>query len=73
MASEIDRQIEQRANIARAEGQWVKIELTLPSITVHRGEDDEFHFQEWAAEELLAEVPLYVNDEDYILAIAQEW
>ncbi|PPD55478.1 MAG: hypothetical protein CTY12_00450 [Methylotenera sp.] len=64
---------EQIANIARAEGQRIEIERTLPAVTIYHNEDTVYHFQEWAAEEVLAEVPLDENDEDYLLAISQGW
>lgn len=70
---ELVTQITRIADAAREEGQYVEINDVLPTVLIYRGEDDEFFFQEHEAVDLLQTVPDYVNVEDYLLYIAQEW
>lgn len=67
------KQIEEVAKEARYEGQSIDIDPVLPSVTIRRGEDDWYHFQEWQANDLLATVPPNVDAEDYLLYTAQSW
>jgi hypothetical protein len=62
-------QIRLVAAMARKEGQYVKIDNVLPSIDIN----DTYHFQEHAAEELLADVPEEVTAEDWLLWHSQGW
>lgn len=69
----LNKQLKKRADAARAAGQHVDINETLPCVLVYRGEDDEFFLQGEAAEELLESVPDWADSEDYLLATAQDW
>ena len=62
-------QIQSVAAAARAEGQYVTIDHVLPSIDIN----DEYHFQEHAATELLNDVPAEVSAEDWLLWQVQSW
>ena len=70
---EVVKMIEKTANAARKSCQYVIIDSVLPTVYVYRGEDDDFHFQEHEANDLLSQVPDYADPEDYILYIAQGW
>ena len=68
----IKRDIEKTAKAARRAGDKVEINYGLPYVSVKVGHD-EYFFQEHEASDLLDEVPDNVNDEDYILWVAQGW
>lgn len=63
--------------IARAEreaGSTVEIHEALPYVSIKLGESGaEYFFQDEEASRLLDEVPDWINDEDWILAMAQGW
>lgn len=70
--------VENTAQIAKESGQYVEINSRLPTVLVHRGEDDEFFFQGDEAQTLLDEIEetlaeVEVSDEDFILYQAQGW
>lgn len=62
-------QIQSTANAARAEGQFVSIEYSLPYININNN----YSFQEWAATKLLDDVPEEVTAEDWLLWHVQSW
>lgn len=75
---ELRGQIEGRALEARRSGQYIDIDWGLPSVTIHRGADDEFHYQEHEASELFDRYRDTVemtgaSMKDVLLASAQEW
>lgn len=71
--SSLVRQYEKRAKSERAAGGVCKINSRLPSVAVELSDGSEYFFQGEEAEELLAEVPDNITQEDYILATAQNW
>jgi len=66
---------EQRAEAARAEGWTVEINQGLPYVAIDNPEypDDGWFFQGDEADDLLKEVPDWMNEEDYILAQTMNW
>ena len=71
-------QIEETAKYCRAEGQYVKINHSLPWVEVYRGEGDPidtYFFQGEEASDLIDECSKLdcVSEEDYILWLAQGW
>lgn len=75
---EFINQIESTAKYARLAGHAVSINRSLELIVVYLGLDDydhpiEYVFRHSEMDDLLNEVPEYVNEEDYILWSAQGW
>ena len=75
---ELIRQIEETAAYCRNEGQYVKINHSMPWVDVYHGlgswlEPIQYFFQGEEASNLLDECPDYVNEEDYILWTSQGW
>ena len=70
---ELIKQIEDTAEYCRKEGQYVKINSSMPWVDVYHGEDSNYFFQGEEASDLLDECPDYVNEEDYILWVSQGW
>lgn len=64
---------EMRAASERAAGGSVEIDYRLPTVAVELSDGSEFFFQESEASDLLDEVPDNIDEEDYILAVAQGW
>lgn len=73
LPSHMVKDYEMRANAERAAGGSVEIDYRLPSVAVELSDGSEFFFQEHEASDLLDEVPENINEEDYILAVAQGW
>ena len=71
---ELIAQIERIAKYCRWDGQYVKINRSLPWVEVNRG-DDTYFFQGEEASDLLEECDAMpeVAEEDYILWSAQGW
>jgi len=67
------KQYKDRAKAERKAGGYCKINNRLPSVAVKLSDGSEYFFQEWEAEDLLDEVPPNIDEEDYILAQAQNW
>ena len=70
---QIAADIKRRAQAARKAGGSIKIDRRLPWIAVVNPDGSEYFFQEHEADELLKGIPDYVNEEDFILAMAQGW
>ncbi len=66
-------QLEQRAEAEREGGGTIEIDPVLPSVSIRMSSGEEYFFQEWEADELLAKVPENIDPSDYLLAIAQNW
>lgn len=64
---------EKRADAERRAGGSIRIDKSLPSISVTMSDGGTFFFQEHEATKLLDEVPDNIRAEDYILAVAQGW
>ena len=64
-----------RAEAARAAGFSIEINSMLPSIAITDANDPNggWFFQEHEADQLLSEVPDWINAEDYILAQTMNW
>jgi len=76
--AELKQQIIKTADAAKAAGQWVEINDMLPTLTIYRGPDDEYFYQEWEALEVVNEYEeladrLVLDVEDVILWAAQGW
>jgi len=72
---QMQQQIEARAEAARAAGQSIEINRSLPTVCIQCDADNEYFFQEWEATELLddadkAAVQFNVSVEDVLLAAA---
>lgn len=75
---ELIKQIEDTARHCRSIGMFVGINRSLPWVDVNLGKDEHnedvsYFFQGDEASDLLDEVPDWINEEDYILWIAQGW
>jgi len=69
---ELLQQYTERANAERESGSTVEIsEMPYVAVTLSCGQ--EYFFQSDEADDLLNEVPEWINAEDYILATAQNW
>ena len=66
-------QYEDRADAEREAGTTIEINSGLPYVAIEFTNGDEYFFQDEEADELLDEVPDNINEEDYILAISQNW
>ena len=71
--NELIEQYEERARNEREVGAEIEIDTGLPYISIKMSDDSEYAFQEHEAENLLNDVPDWINAEDYLLAIAQNW
>jgi hypothetical protein len=76
--SELIEQIEYTAKHCRSIGMSVEINWSLPYVAVNlgqneHGDDIEYFFQGEEADNLLEEVPDWINEDDYILWSAQGW
>ena len=69
---ELAEQIRQTAEAAIKSGQEVHINSSMPYVAVNT-KLEEFFFQGQEAAELLDSVPDNVNEEDFILFLAQGW
>ena len=74
----MSRNIHRTIEAAKASGQYVQIDQTLPSVFIYRGPDDEFFYQEHEAERVLAEAQRLADEfglwaSDALLYQAQEW
>jgi hypothetical protein len=76
---ELIKQIEDTAEYCRNEGQYVKINHSLPWVDVFHGSGScdcfpaQYFFQGEEAGDLLDECPDYVSKGDYILWVSQGW
>lgn len=81
---ELVQQILRIANSARESGQDVQIESMLPTVSIMRGDGDEFFFQEHQADDILEKAQKIIVDlgeeaemelsvEDVLLYQAQNW
>ena len=76
--AEMRKQIKNTAAAARKEGMYVRIDRTYGTVLVHLDEDDERFYEDWRADELLAEYAPTAEEydlpvADVILAAAQSW
>ncbi len=67
------KQYEQRAAAERKDGTTIEINNGIPYVAIEFPNGDEYFFQGEEADNLLNEVPENINEEDYLLAIAQNW
>lgn len=63
----------ERANAERRAGGSIEINTRMPTVAITMSNGEEWFFQGEEATELLDEVPYNMNEEDYILATAQDW
>jgi hypothetical protein len=64
---------EMRAKAERQGGAFIEINERLPYVGVEMSDGSKYFFQGEEASDLLNEVPPNINEEDFILAIAQGW
>lgn len=65
--------LEARHNAELAAGGSIVINHNLPTVAVYLSDGNSYFFQEHEAAELLDGVPDYVNEEVFLLAMAQGW
>jgi hypothetical protein len=65
--------IKRRAQAERKAGGSIKIDRRLPWVAIVLSDGSEYFFQEHEASELLDGIPDFVNEEDFLLAMAQGW
>lgn len=70
---ELAKQYEKRANQERDAGASIEINLRFGYIAIDRSDGAEYFFQGEEAMDLYDETPEWINPEDYILAISQNW
>ena len=66
-------QYERRAEYERRDGGSIEINRVLPYVAVEMSDGSEYFFQGEEADDLLDTVPNNINEEDFLLAIAQNW
>ena len=64
---------EERARSEREGGATIEINTHLPYVAIKMSDGSEYFFQGEEASMLLDEVPDNINEEDFILALAQGW
>ena len=64
---------EERARSEREAGATIEINEHLPYVAIKMSDGSEYFFQGEEASMLLDEVPDNINEEDFILALAQGW
>lgn len=62
----------------RAQAEWdaggsIEINNTANYVSIKMSSGAEYFFQDWEAENLLETVPDWIDEEDYLLAQAQNW
>ena len=67
------KQYERRARDEREAGGSIRIDRRLACVAITMSDGSEYFFQDEEASRLLADVPEWINEEDYLLAIAQNW
>ena len=70
---ELNKQYEERYQNEIKAGATIEINHSLPYVAIKINNGDEYFFQDEEASNLLKEVPDYINEEVYIIAIAQNW
>ena len=70
---ELAEQLEARAKAEREAGGYCDVNSGLSYVDVVLSDGSTYFFQGEEAEALIAEVPEWIDEEDYILAIAQNW
>ena len=65
--------VKKRAAAERKAGGSIKIDRRLPYIAIRMSDGSEYFFQEHEASALLEGIPDYVNEADFLLAMAQGW
>lgn len=73
MSSRMVKDYEKRAKAERRAGGKIEINYRLSYVAVTMSDGSEYFFQGQEASELLDDVPDNINEEDFILAIAQGW
>jgi len=66
-------QYEERAAAERDAGTTIEINYGIPYVAIDYPNGESYFFQGDEADDLLNEVPDNINEEDYILAISQNW
>ena len=72
---EFREQVEYYAQCEREAGGKVEINsmYMLPYVAINMSDGTEYFFQEHEATELLEEIPEDIEDEDFLLWLAQRW
>jgi hypothetical protein len=70
---ELRQQYEERARAEEDAGGYVIIELGTGAIDVRLSSGEEYYFSNGEAQELLSEVPDWIDPISYIMATAQNW
>ena len=65
--------LQTRHDAELAAGGAIVINHNLPTVSIWLSDGSDFFFQDSEATELLAGVPDYVNEEVFLLAMAQGW
>ena len=73
MDEKLVKDYEDRAKAEREAGALVEINHSCGYVAVERSDGLGYFFQDEEAYNLLDEVPEEINEEDFILAIAQGW
>lgn len=73
LSEELLKDYQERAAAEREAGGSIEVNHRLPYVGLTLSDGAEYYFQGEAAEKLLAEVPENIDDEDFILAVAQNW
>jgi len=73
LPDKLSDQLEARAGAEREAGGSIDIDPVLPSVHIKMSSGNEYDFQEFEADELLATVPENIDPSDYLLAVAQNW
>ena len=67
------QQYEMRANAERGAGGQIEINHRYGYVAITLSDESEYFFQGEEVDNLLSEVPDWINEEDYLLAVAQNW
>lgn len=70
---ELAKQYTERANAEREAGATIEVNARMAYIAINRSDGTEYFFQGDEAMELYDETPDWINAEDYILAMSQNW
>lgn len=70
---ELKKQYRKLAASERAAGGSITIDRGLPYVAIRCSNGDEYYYQEWQADEVLATVPDWIDAETYLLAQSIDW
>lgn len=63
----------ERYEAEKAAGGSITVNRSIPYVAIQLSDGTEYYFQEEEADNLLSEVPDWINAEVYLLASAQDW